>query len=90
MQQSGFSQPCQAISKIWQIVLYSRESLWLCQAIPKFIETKKTKIKQEFIDAMMCAKPTDSEFEDLSARNYNKLCKSTTNVSIQRSSVPIL
>lgn len=29
----------------------------------------------------MCAEHTDKEFEDLAARNYNKLSKSTTNVS---------
>lgn len=29
----------------------------------------------------MCAKHTDSEFEDVTARNYNKLSKTTTKVS---------
>lgn len=29
----------------------------------------------------MCAKHTDNEFEEMTARNYNKLSKTTTKVS---------
>lgn len=36
-----------------------------------------------FIDILqMCAQPTDSDFKELAARNYNKLSESTTKVRL--------